>query len=224
MANDIPQMDLEYRDQVVKMITAYVVYRPDVSYISCMCYVADTLIRNLGESGHNDYLVFKTFANLVHSYHFYAFYADIDSPPIKWRVEFFDRQFRKICPRLKEHFDRLSIDSRQFIYDWWCHLFSTAFPKDIVARIWDNFFLDGESSAMIISLSIMKYFESDLMKSNFVQIDKILTKIPDTINEDQLFEYVDKYTKIGGEYKAALAEFKKAEDKAEVLKAGLVLN
>ena len=71
IATQLPTMDLDHPQHVLKIISAYVVYRPDVSYISCMAYVADTLINNLGEEGKNDYFAFKTFANLVHSYHFH---------------------------------------------------------------------------------------------------------------------------------------------------------
>jgi len=71
LANDVPKMDLDHVDSVLKLISCYVFYRPDVSYISCMAYVADTLINNLGEEGSNDYFAFKTFANMIHSYHFH---------------------------------------------------------------------------------------------------------------------------------------------------------
>jgi hypothetical protein len=181
---EIKSMDLETPELVYKIVAAYIQFRPDIGYISPMCYLADLLIKHLGGKGAPEKKAFKLFVNLVHSGHFTHFFNDSYTNAVKWRVEHFDINLNNIMPRLKAHFLNLAMDSRLFIYDWWSSLFTTAFPKEVVGRVWDIFLLDGEQSLMLISLGILKYYEPELLKSNFDQIITLLKKLPEDLNAD----------------------------------------
>jgi hypothetical protein len=52
--------------------------------------------------------------------------------------------------------------------NWFLSLFSSCFAQDeFLARIWDNFFLEGEIYLFKVAIAIIKYYEFELKMSTF---------------------------------------------------------
>jgi len=129
----------------------FVFYRPDIGYVKeSMIYLGSMLVRNLRE-----YEAFSCFINLLHSYHFLSFFRG-DIREIEWRVRFFDELLLGINPIIYHHFKALELSSECFLMHWFLSLFTNCFQNEsFVARLWDNFLLEGELFAFKIGLAII---------------------------------------------------------------------
>ena len=70
--------------------------------------------------------------------------------------------FKILLPELFNHFETLDITSDLFLIDWFLTLYLQHLELDLVARIWDNFLLDGEVFAMKVGLAILVSLENQL--------------------------------------------------------------
>lgn len=65
-------------------------------------------------------------------------------------------------PELFKYFTALDLTTDLFLFEWLLTLFAQNMDIEIVARIWDNFLIDGEVFAIRMALAILKYFEYQL--------------------------------------------------------------
>ena len=66
------------------------------------------------------------------------------------------------------HFKALDLSSDLFIIDWFLSLYGNInLEDDFVARIWDNFFLEGEIYAVKVGLALIEFFQLELKMSSF---------------------------------------------------------
>ena len=65
-------------------------------------------------------------------------------------------------------------------------------PLDVTCRIWDLVIRDGESFLLKTALGILSLYEEILLKeTDFVHIAQFLSKLPDDINSDKLFDKIE---------------------------------
>lgn len=63
-----------------------------------------------------------------------------------------------------------------FMVPWFLEIFSSCFDEEeFLARIWDNFFLEGEIYLFKVGLAIIKYYEFELKMSTFEEVIKLLS-------------------------------------------------
>ena len=72
LTRDLSSLPIKNTEKVLKTISTYFRYRPDIGYNTSMIYLADILAENLS----SDYEVFQNFANLVHGTHLIDFYTN----------------------------------------------------------------------------------------------------------------------------------------------------
>ena len=109
----------------------------------------------------SEYESMQSFCNLVHSYHFLPLFKG-DMREIEWRVRFFDENLSRILPLVYNHFKALDLSSEIFLIKWFMTLFSNLFPINMLARVWDNFLLEGEIYMFKCSIAYLKYFQLEL--------------------------------------------------------------
>jgi hypothetical protein len=67
---------------IENILSAFIFYRPDIGYIpEAMPNLAAVLIHHIDK----EYIAFRCFINLLHSYHFLTFFRG-EMSEIKWRV------------------------------------------------------------------------------------------------------------------------------------------
>jgi hypothetical protein len=85
-------------------------------------------------------------------------------PLLKLNMYIFNYLFKKLFPKLFNHFNKLEIPNEIWISKWMQTLFILNLPFNELCRIWDCLFVFGLDFFITISLSIMHYFENDLLE------------------------------------------------------------
>ena len=71
-------------------------------------------------------------------------------------------------------------------------VFSRALPLDVACRIWDIIARDGQDFLFKAALGILALYEERLLaETDFVLIAQFLSKLPDNINSDLLFDKIE---------------------------------
>ena len=95
-------------------------------------------------------------------------------------------------PALAAHFTRLALRPDLYLLDWLMTLFSRCLPLDVTCRIWDLIARDGETFLIKASLGTLALYEERLLaETDFVLIAQFLSKLPDDINSDLLFDKIE---------------------------------
>ena len=89
-----------------------------------------------------------------------------DFPLLKLNMYIFNYLFKKLFPKLFKHFNKLEIPNEIWISKWMQTLFILNLPFNELCRIWDCLFVFGLDFLIAISLSIIHYFENDLLEFN----------------------------------------------------------
>jgi hypothetical protein len=166
------------------------VIRPDISLVRNLLELASVFTRYL-----NEYDAFVSFANMMHSYYFLAFFQG-DLTEIDFRIRFFDYLVDKNLPLVAAHFRALEINSKLFFVNWFLELFGSCFDdEEFLARIWDNFFLEGEIYLFKVAIAIIKYYEFELKMSTFEEAIKLLSH-PKETSEVYFFEILESQVQV----------------------------
>ena len=125
----------------------------------------------------------------------------------------FTKQLTSTLPQLASHFSRLGLRPDLYLLDWIMTLYSRFVftsasiqfyvcyharpcPLDVTCRIWDLIIRDGESFLLKTALGILGLYEETLLKeTDFVHIAQFLSKLPDDINCDKLFDKIEVWLK-----------------------------
>ena len=91
-------------------------------------------------------------------------YFTEDFPLLKVNIHIFSNFFKKILPKLYDHFEKMEIPNELWIGKWMQTLFTICLPYDITCRIWDSLFAYGIDFIIPLSISILKAIEGDLLK------------------------------------------------------------
>ena len=95
-------------------------------------------------------------------------------------------------PALAAHFTRLGLRPDLYLLDWLMTLYSRCLPLDVTCRIWDLIARDGETFLLKAALGILALYEERLLaETDFVLIAQFLSKLPDDINSDLLFDKIE---------------------------------
>ena len=95
-------------------------------------------------------------------------------------------------PALAAHFTRLGLRPDLYLLDWLMTVFSRALPLDVACRIWDIIARDGQDFLFKAALGILALYEERLLaETDFVLIAQFLSKLPDNINSDLLFDKIE---------------------------------
>jgi len=108
------------------------------------------------------------------------------------RLDYFNKNFKNLLPDLYSYFEALDITTDIFLLEWLISLYSKCMHVSMVARIWDNFILDGEIFAIRVGLAVLMYFSSTFMRQSHSAIVEQLQNLRSSnLDEDSLFDLLD---------------------------------
>lgn len=175
-----------YHEYLEGLLGAYVCYRPDVGYVQGMSFVAAILLLNM--EAHD---AFICFANLLNRPIFIAFFR-LDADMMRVYFNTYNFCFKNNLPKLYKHFLEQKLSADLYIIDWVFSLYSKCFNLDIVSRIWDVFFRDGEQFLFRTALGILKLFQPILMDMDFIQMAQFLVRPPESqVDQAELFQSIE---------------------------------
>ncbi|XP_037576476.2 TBC1 domain family member 12-like [Dermacentor silvarum] len=173
-----------YFDVLHCILGAYVVYRPDIGYVQGMSFLAAMLLLNLEVAD-----AFICFANLLNRPCQLAFFR-VDQPQMNAYYTLYDDFFHENLPKLFAHFKKHNLTSDLYLVDWIYTLYSRSLPLDVACRVWDVFLRDGEEFLFRSALGILRLYEDVLLRLDFINLAQFLTKLPEDMSSDVLFDAI----------------------------------
>lgn len=69
-------------------------------------------------------------------------------------------------------------------------LYSKSLPLDLACRVWDVFCRDGEEFLFRTALGLLRLYQDVLTCMDFIHMAQFLTRLPDLIPGEQLFQHI----------------------------------
>ncbi|KAM4611944.1 LOW QUALITY PROTEIN: TBC1 domain family member 14 [Polymixia lowei] len=173
-----------YYDVLHSILGAYTCYRPDVGYVQGMSFIAAVLILNLDTAD-----AFIAFANLLNKPCQMAFFR-VDHSLMLTYFAAFEVFFEENLPKLFAHFKKNNLTPDIYLIDWIFTLYSKSLPLDLACRVWDVFCRDGEEFLFRTALGLLRLYQEVLTCMDFIHMAQFLTRLPDLIPAEQLFQHI----------------------------------
>ncbi|XP_077961844.1 TBC1 domain family member 14 isoform X1 [Gasterosteus aculeatus] len=173
-----------YHDVLHSILGAYTCYRPDVGYVQGMSFIAAVLILNLDTAD-----AFIAFANLLNKPCQMAFFR-VDHSLMLTYFAAFEVFFEENLPKLFAHFRKNSLTPDIYLIDWIFTLYSKSLPLDLACRVWDVFCRDSEEFLFRTGLGLLRLYQDALTTMDFIHMAQFLTRLPDFIPAEQLFQHI----------------------------------
>ncbi|KAK5893808.1 TBC1 domain family member 14 isoform X1 [Pseudochaenichthys georgianus] len=173
-----------YHDVLHSILGAYTCYRPDVGYVQGMSFIAAVLILNLDTAD-----AFIAFANLLNKPCQMAFFR-VDHSLMLTYFAAFEVFFEENLPKLFAHFQKNNLTPDIYLIDWIFTLYSKSLPLDLACRVWDVFCRDHEEFLFRTGLGLLRLYQDVLSPMDFIHMAQFLTRLPDLIPADQLFQHI----------------------------------
>ncbi|KAK0133749.1 TBC1 domain family member 14 [Merluccius polli] len=173
-----------YHDVLHSVLGAYTCYRPDVGYVQGMSFIAAVLILNLETAD-----AFIAFSNLLNKPCQMAFFR-VDHSLMLTYFAAFEVFFEENLPKLFAHFKKNNLTPDIYLIDWIFTLYSKSLPLDLACRVWDVFCRDGEEFLFRTALGLLHLYREALQCMDFIQMAQLLTRLPDLVPGDRLFQHI----------------------------------
>ncbi|KAL7551198.1 hypothetical protein ACHAWF_016132 [Thalassiosira exigua] len=180
-----------------RVLYAYSIYDNEVGYCQGMNFIAAMFLTFLSEE-ESFWLLAGEFVHLLGSFNAHNLVcliidstAVMKEEPYAMRDLFVtdmagvhetlyvsEKLFRKFLPRLMQHFDNQNINIGMFVTQWFMTVFTSTFPFDLVARVWDSFLVEGWKVVYRVMLSLLENTQSDL---SGLDMEGILTFVRDEL-------------------------------------------
>src|SRR5947209_7515406 len=94
------------------------------------------------------------------------------------------RFIEMILPDVAQKLTQFSMDPSVFASQWFITLFAYSMPFDLVARVWDLFFLKRWSVIFRISIVLLELAREDFTKAKDIEaMLHVLKSVPDKLND-----------------------------------------
>ncbi|XP_056882072.1 TBC1 domain family member 14 isoform X2 [Takifugu flavidus] len=173
-----------YHDVLHSILGAYTCYRPDVGYVQGMSFIAAVLVLNLDTAD-----AFIAFSNLLNKPCQMAFFR-VDHSLMLTYFSAFEVFFEENLPKLFAHFKKNNLTPDIYLIDWIFTLYSKSLPLDLACRVWDVFCRDGEEFLFRTALGLLRLYQDVLTCMDFIHMAQFLTRLPDLIPAEQLFQHI----------------------------------
>ena len=95
-------------------------------------------------------------------------------------TDIFDRKLNNFLPVVHKHIKKLNLENFFWISFWMQQIYTLIFPKEVLLRIWDYFFVYGINFLISLGISIIDYFQEEILK------------IKDIVEFQEFFKFVNK--------------------------------
>ena len=203
--------NINFDDNMKKIIKAFCLYRPDIVYCKPLAYIAAICMLN----SENYYDAFVLMCNLVIPNCLFKFILEDEDLGQRYLI-FFRKIFKNRLPKLHEHFVKFGAEEKLFFYKWAKYLFVLTFPYETILHMWDCFIIKGDIFIFEVCLGILHVLEKHLINSSFNEIFSKLSVFP-TEYIESLWDTIEKID-ITKEFKEEIEEYEIGREKGELLK------
>ena len=133
---------------------------------------------------------FILLANLLNWPSLAAFYS-VQQEQMEHIYVTFSLLLAEQLPSLSDHFTLLGLRPDLYLLDWIMTLYSKCCPLDTACRLVDLLLRDGEQFLLRPGLAILALYERQLLaESDFVLLAQFLARLPDTLDNEALFNKI----------------------------------
>uniref|UniRef100_A0A1I7WEL1 Rab-GAP TBC domain-containing protein n=1 Tax=Heterorhabditis bacteriophora TaxID=37862 RepID=A0A1I7WEL1_HETBA len=201
-----------YYDHLLKLLSIYACYRPDIGYVQSMSFIAAVLLLQM-----EPFPAFIVFANLLNrplqvaalklSKSLQSAFFGLRQPQMTEYFIAYDLYLEQELLGLHQHLDKLDVRPDVYLIEWSVDLhinfidfvpfiriytlFSKSLPLDVTCRIWDVYLRDGEEFIFKTALGILRMYESRLLSMDFDDCVEFLTRLPDSLCGADLFRNIE---------------------------------
>lgn len=93
-----------------------------------------------------------------------------------------EKLLAQFLPKLARHLEEETIHVSMFVTQWLLTLYTSTFPFDLVARVWDSFLVEGWKVVYRVMLSLLENASSDILELDFEEILAYFKEYPSTVN------------------------------------------
>ena len=91
-------------------------------------------------------------------------YFEDDFPLLKKNLSIFDEYFKKLYPKLYNHFKKNDVYNELWVAKWFQTIFTLSLPFEELSYLWDILIIKGFDYMIYISLSLVKSIEKELLE------------------------------------------------------------
>ncbi|KAL3763418.1 hypothetical protein ACHAWU_001991 [Discostella pseudostelligera] len=161
-----------------RVLRAYSLYDTEVGYCQGMNYIAAMFLTFLSEE--------KAFWLLVvvmndEPYRLRDLFGE-DMSGAHEVLYIAEKLLAQFLPKLAKHLEAESIHVSMFVTPWLLTAYTSTFPFDLVARVWDCFLVEGWKVLYRVMLSLLEFASKDIFDLQFEQILSYFRDFPTKIN------------------------------------------
>ena len=143
-------------------------------------------------------------------------------PGLRKKLYIFIKLLEKFVPKIYNKLKEKEVVPTMYASQWFFTLFTNTFPFEIIVRIFDCFFLEGEKIIYRIALAIFKIRENKLLKTkSFETLMENIRNATNNIEVEELlktaFEFSLSRKHIKNFEKEYFEEMKKNNDKLKLI-------
>ncbi|XP_058807773.1 TBC1 domain family member 14-like [Phymastichus coffea] len=174
------------------ILAAYAVYRPDIGYVQGMSFIGGVLSLNMDAPD-----AFICFANLLNRpCHLAAFTLDQRQMGVYYKA--YSNALANKLPKVYAHFLASGLTPDLYLLDWLFTIYAKSMPLDVASRIWDVFLRDGDEFLFRTALGVLHLYQDELLKMDFVRGAQFLTRLPENMQADALFNSISQMSTVIG--------------------------
>ena len=147
-----------YQD-MKKVLSLFVVFRPDVGYVQGMTSLVSMLYCHF-----DIFETFSLFANLVLCNKFLRDLYTMNRPLIQAYTRLFSRLVKKNAAKVHHALASISMTCESFAFDWFFTLYSRAFDVHLVQVLWDVLLVFGDFYLIHTGVVLLKILEKEISK------------------------------------------------------------
>lgn len=164
----LPRDENNYQEKVNslnRLLRAMATIDKDLGYTQGMNFVVYHL---LIASNRNEidvfYLLMSIFSNTFSDKYGMRGFFIRDFPLLYTYTEIFEKKLKDFLPDVYQHIQKLNITPFSWISFWMQQIYTMVFPKEILLRIWDYFFVHGKKFLISLGISIISFFKENILK------------------------------------------------------------
>ena len=184
----------DIKKSMYRILKALAIIDKEMSYVQGINFIVSFLLIN---SKRNEidtfYIILAIFSKTYNQkYGMRGFYLE-NFPLIHVYIKIYENHCKKLFPKFIQHIYKISLPMISWLSPWFQMIFINVFPNDIVLRIWDCFFIFGNSFLISFALSVTEIVQKSIIKiTDLTQIQEYLK----LLNTDIKNNFLDKDKKI----------------------------
>lgn len=148
-----------HQQHLRNVLVAYSWRNPSIGYCQGMNYIVSRFL----SFGLTEEESFWLLAQVIETYLPLDYFSVLTGVHTDQKV--FDCLLKQMLPKVAQHLQRLEVHSHMYVSQWLLTMYSFTFPKEVVLRIWDLFFIERSELLLRVGLSLMSLAKSTILRS-----------------------------------------------------------